>query len=79
MKNEQTQQEKNAIHNGLQKVPYVDGDVWSGITKREYFAGLAMQGLISNQGINLHNQPRIVSEAVKYADMLLLELENTRP
>lgn len=33
--------------NGEAKVPFVDGDAYSGITKREYFAGLAMQAMVT--------------------------------
>lgn len=43
-----------------------------GLSKREYFAGLAMQGMIANGRKN----PRIVAEeAARYADKLLRELE----
>lgn len=42
-----------------------------GLTKREYFAGLAMQGMVS-RGPYL---PKEMVEAIKYADALLLELE----
>ena len=35
--------------NGEQKVPYIDGDPWSGITKREYMATQAMNSLASNE------------------------------
>ena len=34
--------------NGEQKVPYVDGDAWSGITKREYFAIHILSGMVAN-------------------------------
>ena len=69
-------------------VPYVnrDGtiqhDVYFGLTKREYFAGLAMQGLLSNpewmkeyKGEKYLMQSDIVAEvAVKSADVLLNQL-----
>lgn len=47
-----------------------------GLTKREYFAGLALQGLVSNQ----HYAPQADTSylpklALGYADALLLELE----
>lgn len=44
-----------------------------GLTKREYFAGVALQGLVAN----LHNNsPKFIAEvAVKIADELLKELE----
>ena len=43
----------------------------SGITKREYFAGLAMQGLLSNIGTNKWADDKICKESIMYADMLL--------
>lgn len=58
---------------------------YKGLTKREYFAGLAMQGLLSqhtelaaNGGSTEHfvgMQEDIAKEAVHLADALLLELE----
>jgi hypothetical protein len=35
--------------NGETKVPYVDGDAYSAITKREYIATQAMNSLASNE------------------------------
>ena len=43
-----------------------------GLTKREYFAGLAMQGLLSGNRLLMSNA---AVEAVKIADSLLAELE----
>lgn len=53
---------------------------YSGITKREYFAGLAMQGMISNPNIvrpkESDEEFKYFSErAIKYADELLKHLE----
>jgi hypothetical protein len=57
----------------------------SGLTKREYFAGLAMQGLISCP-INIGNpstpkeaKETICARAVLYADELLKQLEPKTP
>lgn len=55
-----------------------------GLTKREYFAAMAMQGYLSgpvnhylNQGNMRSDGEKIVAEwAVSYADALLKELEN---
>ena len=54
-----------------------------GLTKREYFAGLAMQGLLANcnggmtSGGNHVFSPNGISElAVLHADELLKQLEN---
>lgn len=45
-----------------------------GLTKREYFAGLAMQGMAASD-LTFHD---IAHDAVKMADSLLAELEKTR-
>lgn len=43
-----------------------------GLSKREYFAGLAMQGLLSNPGqIDTTNFEWVAEHAVGYADKLL--------
>lgn len=44
-----------------------------GLTKREYYTGLAMQALLSAKGYIPSYE--IASDAVDYADALLLELE----
>ena len=50
-----------------------------GLTKREYFAGLAMQGLIAGRWACPDNVPNdvktIVEQAVIHADELLKQLE----
>lgn len=50
--------------------------VHSGLTKREYFAAMAMQGMCSNMdNANLQNSTIIVtSEAVRFADALIEQL-----
>ena len=52
-----------------------------GLSKKEYYAGLAMQGLISNPNIVIPKESdkefKDFSErAIKYADELLKQLEN---
>jgi hypothetical protein len=47
-----------------------DFEYGEGLTKREHFAGLAMQGLLAHHGIGVHE-----SHAVVYADALLKALE----
>jgi hypothetical protein len=59
----------------------IQHDVYFGLTKREYFAALAMQGLLSN-GHCLPNKDGIeyvVSISIKAADELLKQLENQNP
>lgn len=52
-----------------------------GLTKREYFAGLAMQGLLANSAFEIDTDSGIkvtaqyTISAVKYADELLKQLE----
>lgn len=47
-----------------------------GLTKREYFAAMAMQGLCANSNSgSQHSFDRLAKEAVMYADELLKQLE----
>src|ERR1035437_6133224 len=48
----------------------------SGLTKREFFAGLAMQGLLANT--NPGDIPSIAKMAVEAADALILELNKEK-
>jgi len=51
-----------------------------GLTKREYFAGLAMQGMIQNMHIKLNLSKTeadiIASQSIQFADELLKQLES---
>ena len=50
----------------------------TGLTKREYFAAMAMQGIITNKdGLDIKIE-RIVESAVDTADALIEELNKTR-
>ena len=50
----------------------------NGLTKREYFAAMAMQGIIANKdGLDIKIE-RIVESAVDTADALIEELYKTR-
>ena len=46
-----------------------------GLTKREHFAAMAMQGLLVNVGRNGLEFDSITAEAARQADLLLKELE----
>ena len=46
-----------------------------GLTKREYFAIMAMQGYLAGQSGGLYSGNKIVQSSVEMADMLLKELE----
>lgn len=44
------------------------------MSKREWMAGIAMQGMLSNDGFHL-NYENIAIEALRYADALIKKLE----
>lgn len=48
-----------------------------GLTKREYFAAMAMQGLMAAAAQQRHI-PTVVQDSVNLADALLAELEKTK-
>jgi hypothetical protein len=48
-----------------------------GLTKREYFAGLAMQGVLASDALHLVGK-EIAGIAVSQADALLAELEESK-
>lgn len=51
----------------------------SGLTIREHFASMAMQGLCANSIPGVQHMPTALAiEAVEYADALIAELDNTR-
>ena len=49
-----------------------------GLTKREYFAGLAMQGILANSSLNNLKEETVAEISVLCADKLLENLENTK-
>jgi hypothetical protein len=56
------------------------GSVLAGITKREHFAGLAMQGLCSacdSDGCWTHDAGITATAAIEYADALIAELSKS--
>lgn len=46
-----------------------------GLTKREYFAGLAMQGLLANPDLTELNIENLTVLAIEHTDELLKQLE----
>ena len=50
----------------------------AGLTKREYFAGLAMQGILAGNWEHESPLQEICSEAVIHADQLIVELEKSK-
>ena len=76
------------MENGKQAAFGAASEVWHqlGLTKREYFAGLSMQGLLSNPEliksgsfdfISKGTEKRISQIATSISDALLAELEKT--
>ena len=64
------------MENGKQSAFPLDGNHTGhpdtiGLTKREYFAGLAMQGMFSQHTFILKNTTELATIAIKCADELL--------
>jgi len=54
-----------------------NGDSQVGLTKREYFAGLALQGICMQKYVQRDNDREAIAKwSVKMADALLKELED---
>lgn len=51
---------------------------YHGLTKREQFAAMAMQGLLANARVDIHEPVEYAFYAVKSADALLAELEKPK-
>lgn len=50
-----------------------------GLSKREHFAAIAMQGILSDQSLTQPNQSKIIAAwAIKCADALIEALNNTQ-
>ena len=47
----------------------------TGLTIRQHFAAMAMQGILATGTANLHDQKEFISHAVNWADELLKKLE----
>ena len=62
----------------INMVEYNNNYISTGLTKREYFAVIAMQGIIANKdGLDIKIE-RIVESAVDTADALIEELNKTK-
>ncbi len=48
-----------------------DMQFYHGLTKREYFAAIALQGLLTHD----HSHTSVIQQAVKLADMMIEELD----
>jgi nitrogenase subunit NifH len=62
----------------INMVEYNNNYISTGLTKREYFAAKAIQGIIANKdGLDIKIE-RIVESAVDIADALIEELNKTK-
>ena len=62
----------------INMVEYNNNYIYTGLTKREYFAAMAMQGIIANKdGLDIKIE-RIVESAVDTADALIEELNKIK-
>jgi hypothetical protein len=59
----------------IHTIEYNNNYISNGLTKREYFAAMALQGLLAN---NSNNYAYCVISAVEYADGLIEELSKTK-
>lgn len=78
MENNETKP-NDAIHNVLNsKKDYSDDNIYksNGLTKREYFASMAMQGFITKYGVDCQEQH--IKQAVFMAEFLIEELNKTK-
>ena len=50
-------------------------ELWRGLTKREHFAAMAMQGMLANDLHCQYEDEKVARCAVSVADALLLELD----
>lgn len=83
-----SEQDRFAIYDSSDyNYTHVVAKVWSegGLTKREYFAGLAMQGLAATRLVDIYNRQLqsgqaelLATLAVQQADALIEELNKTK-
>lgn len=67
------------MENGKEPINPIDYDrsySYNGLTKREYFAGLAMQGLLANEAFQRLDSKQIAEHSIRRADELLKQLES---
>ncbi len=65
-----------------QKIEHPDGDIFTrGLTKREYFAAMAMQGMLSNNNNITYFTyfEKVAKRSVQAADALIKALNESQP
>jgi hypothetical protein len=60
----------------INRILYMDNYTSEGLTKREYFAAMAMQGFITKYGVDC--QEEHIKQAVFMADFFIDELNKTK-
>jgi hypothetical protein len=60
-------------HNPIHPVERYNDHDFTGLTKREYFAAMAMQGILSSSADR--GESYVATQSVKFADELLKQLE----
>lgn len=66
------------MENGKQPILDNQFEDNKGLTKREYFAGLAMQGMLADPNASNFKPPFIAGLAVDFSDALLKELDKPK-
>ena len=64
------------VNEPINVIEYNNNYISTGLTKREYFAAMALQGLLANYGSSYSVQNTM--EAVYLADALIEELNKTK-
>lgn len=59
-------------------IEYNNNYISTGLTKREYFAAMALQGALANKSAHERTIEMITESAVKLADALIEELNKTK-
>ena len=60
----------------INRILYMDNYTSEGLTKREYFASMALQGMLAKYGSDY--QVNNAKEAIYWADALIEELNKTK-
>lgn len=66
----------HVITDSFGNVEGIESKRWSGMTKREYFAAMAMQGYCANEMTNEKDYDIVAKMAISQADALLHQLNN---
>lgn len=68
-------QKQTKANESINNILYMDNYTSTGLTKREYFAAMALQGLLANDSALITGKAR---DAVQAADALIEELNKTK-